>query len=627
MKMIRVWYVILIAISTVFLLSCTKQPKVEKMSIPVSNVDWSLADSIDKAVHLPEIPDRDYNIIDFGATGDGETDCTIAIQSTLDKASSEGGGRIVIPVGVWLTGPIHLRDNTHLFLEDEARIIFIPEPEKYPVVYVWYNGIPCMNYSPMVYAKDVKNIAITGKGSIDGQGNLNAWRKMKYRTGADWNLLKEIDNEKLDVKFRKFGTGYNLRPDLIGFYSCSNILIEGINLRNAPYWGIHTVLSSHITIRDLNLRGTGSFMSGITPESSQMVVIDQVNIEGVNEGIQVRAGRNKIKGNEPSENILIKGVSVKDARYNGIGVGLDIQGGVNNVFVRNSSVNRCNRAYIVKSSPRRGGYVGNVFFKNCDAVNTYNQVLYVNVFHEATNLNDLPKIYNLYYENINADSCGRALYFEGSYKQCVENVYLRNCNLNVYKSSYVEDVKNLNLIEIKINNVPVSGNYSIGKILDEQDNKEDEETLYTNDISLDELPDIVRVAAEKSIAGRELTDIDRKIMKTGVVYDVSYRTEDQKEADIIISSEGRLLGYEVDIWYNDIPESIMNSMVSALEFTPVEQQYTSIKIKHIEDFKFYEIEVETLDRIYKIELSANGDILEKRERLIKSSFPPVKENI
>ena len=151
--------------------------------------------------------------------------------------------------------------------------------------------------------------------------------------------------------------------------------------------------------------------------------------------------------------------------------------------------------------------------------------------------------------------------------------------------------------------------------------------MNTYDISLDELPEIVRSAAEKTIAGRELTNIDRKIMRTGVVYDVSYKTENQKEADIFISSEGRLLGYEVDIWYRDIPELIMSTIVKSLKFVPVEQQFTSIKIKHIEDFKFYEIEVETLDRMYKVEISIDGDILEKRERLIKSSFPPVKETI
>jgi polygalacturonase/uncharacterized membrane protein YkoI len=617
--MMRVWYVILFVISTEFLISCGKQPEVEEKITPVSNIDWSMADSIDKAVQLPVIPDREYNIVDFGATGDGVTDCTNAIQSALDKATSEGGGRIVISTGIWHTGPIHLRDNTSLFLEEEAQIVFIPEPEKYPNVYVWYNGIPCMNYSPMIYAKNVKNIAITGKGSIDGQGNLNAWRKMKYRAGADWDLLKELENRKLDVEFRKFGVGYNLRPDLIGLYNCSNVLIEEIDLKNAPYWGIHTVLSSDITIRNMNISGTGSFMSGITPESSQMVVIDEVKITNISEGIQVRAGRNKIKGNKSSENILIDGVSIEDSRYNGIGVGVDINGGVSNLFVGNSSVKNSNRAYVIKSSPKRGGFVRDIFFNNCHAANTYNQVLYVNVFHEATNLEDLPMMNNIYYTGINADSCGRALYFEGSYKQCIENIFLENCNLNVYKSSYVEDVKNLNLTNTRINDAPISGNFTIGKILDEQDNQEDEEALDTDDISLDELPEIVRSAAEKSIAGRDLTNIDRKIMKTGVVYEISYSSENQKEADIIISSEGRLLGYEVDIWYSDIPEVILSSIEQALGFTPVKQQYTSIKIKHIEDFKFYEIEIETLDRTYNVELSTNGDILKSSS---SNSFQP-----
>jgi len=620
------WLSILISTIFILLLSCSKQPNYDERLNTISNVEWTLADSIYRVVHIPEFPDHNINIVEFGAVGDSESDCTTAIQAALDKVSSMGGGSVVVPAGIWLTGPIHLKDNTNLHLEEDAQIIFTPDPGKYPNKNVRFYGIPCMNYSPMIFAKDVKNIAVTGKGSINGQGNLNVWRKMKYKTRSDWNLLKELDLQKLDIEFRKFGAGYNLRPDLIGIYNSSNILIEGIEIKNAPLWGIKTVLSSNITLRHLNLSGIGHIMNGISPESSQMVVIEQVSIKGVGEGIQVSSGRNEIKGNKPSENILIKNIEVQNAQRNGIGIGMNIHGGIGNIFVEESNVNKCNRAFTIKASPRRGGYVKNVFFRDCKALNVYNQVLYTNTFHESTSIKDLPSIHNIHYENIMADSCGRALYFEGSYKRCIENVFLTNCSLNVYKSSYVEDLKNLNMINVTINDVVFSGKYDIGKILDEEDNEKDELTLNTDNLSLDELPEIVRTAAEKTIAGRELTDIDRKIMKTGVIYEISYRSENLKETDVFISSEGKLLGYEVDIWYNDIPDPIRESIITALGFQPVEQQFSGIKIKHVEGFKFYDIEVETLDKIFKLELSDEGEILVKRERLIKSSFPPIEEN-
>ena len=615
----KLWFYILL--SGMVIASCVRKTDPDESENEIGAADWSLENSIPALVRHVQIPERSVSIEDYGGIGDGMTDNTTAFKSAIDSLADEGGGTIIIPPGNYFTGPIHLKSDIHLFLDESATITFIAESAIYPVEYTWFNGIPCMNYSPMIYAKDQENISISGKGTINGQGNDDLWYYMKFKEEIDWNLLKNQNNTGVKPEFRHFGEGYNLRPNLMGFYNCDRIEVEGIRIINAPYWNIHAVLSTNIVIRGISIEGDDYDVKGISPESSQYVIIENVKINNVNDAIMICAGQDGIQDNKPAENILIRHANISDVNYNGLGVGLHISADVRKIFISNTSVSRSKRAFSIKTNPKNGGIIEDLYIRDCYAFHIDDPVLYINVFHGSDNRADVPIIRNIHFKNIKSDSCGRALYFMGSIKQPLKNIVLDNCSFQSFKSSYVEDAQNVELNYVNINDQRFNLVYSIGDI--QSDENDDEDILDTYDITIDELPETIKSMAVDKMAGRPITDIAKKITKTGIVYVIRYRNESAKDSDLVVSSDGKILRYEVEISLSDLPENVLRTFEKVLGSKPLLQQITRIRVSYAENFQYYEIEAETMDRIIKAEIASSGELLEMRERAIKNPFPPL----
>jgi polygalacturonase len=195
---------------------------------------WLQADEILQRIKPPVFPERNFTITDFGAVGNGKIDCTKAIKDAIEAASKAGGGRVVVPPGVFLSGPIHLKSNINLYLSEGSTIKFSNDPNLYlPAVITRWEGVECMNYSPLIYAYNQKNIAITGKGTLDGNGeNWWPWRQTEQRKIDRTKLFKQ-GSENVPVKDRRFKNS-RLNPNMIEPYRCKNILIEGIKIINAP---------------------------------------------------------------------------------------------------------------------------------------------------------------------------------------------------------------------------------------------------------------------------------------------------------------------------------------------------------------------------------------------------------
>src|SRR4030042_3148813 len=226
---------------------------------PVSQAiaGWEEVPQILERIVPPTFPDKDFKITDYGAVGDGKTDCTDAFKKAIaatQKGLFHKGGRVVVPAGSFLTGAIHLKSNVNLYVAKDAVIKFSTDPNAYlPAVYTRWEGVECMNYSPLVYAYKQKNIAITGQGTLDGQGQ-SWWDWKRELQRDDRKRLFEYGTKGVPVKKRLFG-GRKLRPNMIEPYKCKNILIEGVTIMDGPFWHLHPVLSRNITIKDVTVQG------------------------------------------------------------------------------------------------------------------------------------------------------------------------------------------------------------------------------------------------------------------------------------------------------------------------------------------------------------------------------------
>src|SRR5712691_3970786 len=231
-----------------------------------SDGPWEIfAPRILDRIKAPTFPMRDFSVTSFGAKTDGKTDCTDAFRKAIEACNKAGGGRVLVPKGEFETGAIHLKSNVDLHLTKEATIKFSRDPRKYlPVVFTRWEGMELMNYSPLIYAFEQTNIAITGEGIIDGRADCEHWWPWKGRPQCGWkkgdpeqskarSLLYEYVAKGAPVNERVFGDGSFLRPQFIQPYRCQNVLIEGVTLRNSPMWQIHPVLCTNVTVRGVNI--------------------------------------------------------------------------------------------------------------------------------------------------------------------------------------------------------------------------------------------------------------------------------------------------------------------------------------------------------------------------------------
>ncbi len=448
------------------LLSCYNESVRDKI-----DKGWKKAGDIVSNLKDPVFPDKEYLISDFGAISDGKTDCTDAFRNAIQKCHDKGGGKIIVPAGTYLTGAIHMLSNVHIHFEDGAIILFTTDKSKYlPNVVTRFEGMECMNYSPFVYAYGQENLALTGKGILDGQGEVwwswkgnwsgsvnTGWKHGTPSQRSDNEVLSEMVANNTPVEERVFGEGHFLRPNFVQFYKCKNILIDGLILKNSPMWNIHPVLSENIIVRNVEVRTLGPNNDGCNPESSKNILIENCLFDTGDDCIAIKSGRNEDgrRINVPSENIIVRNCSMYEG-HGGVVIGSEISGNVRNVFVENCIMNSKNleRAIRIKSNSLRGGVVEDLYVRNLKVVQVSEATFKINLFYSSGRGEFYPVIRNVFLEEVHSYKSKYPIWIKADEEASVDNIYLINCTFEeAEKENYIKNVSNLVMENVSINGI------------------------------------------------------------------------------------------------------------------------------------------------------------------------------
>lgn len=408
------------------------------------------------------------SISDFGAVQGDKEKTSTAIAAAVDKAHELGGGIVIIPEGEWLTKQIHLKSNVNLHLNKGAVLLFSEDPTDYlPPVPTTWEGMECYNYSPLIYAYECKNIAISGEGEI--KAKMDIWEKWFARPKAHMESLKRLYNlawNRSPVEERQMvNDTAHLRPQFIQFNRSENILLEGITITNSPFWTIHPYLSKNVVIRNVKVYAHGHNNDGVDPEMSQNVLIENCIFDQGDDAIAIKSGRNpegwRLK--TPSKNIVIRNCTVKNG-HQLVAIGSELSGGIENVFVNSCTVvdgAKLNHLLFIKTNERMGGYVRNIYASNIKAGKIDLGILGIetDVLYQWRNLvptyeRRLTPIKDIFLDNIAASDVQFVSRILGQKELPVENISLKSITVNtVQEQKHIhENVINFYEAGLKVTN-------------------------------------------------------------------------------------------------------------------------------------------------------------------------------
>jgi polygalacturonase len=391
-----------------------------------------------------KVPDfsrcKKFLITDFGALQGDKTKTSVAIAKAIDEASKIGGGVVVIPEGEWLTGQVHLNSNVNLYLSKGAVLLFSEKPEDYlPTVHSSWEGLECYNYSPLIYAYQCKNIAITGEGTL--KAKMDVWKNWMTRPRGHLQSTKWLYNMAQDnvpvEKRQMVNDSAHLRPQFIQINRCENVLLENFSISNSPFWTVHLYLSKDIVVRGLNIYAHAHNNDGIDPEMSQNVLIENCIFDQGDDAIAIKSGRNPEgwRSKKPSKNIVIRNCTIKNG-HQLLAIGSELSGGIENIFVTNCNVSDSAKMFhlvFIKTNERMGGYVKNILVSNVSGgkmdfgiLGIETDVLYQWKTLVPTIERRLTPIEDIYLENVKAKSVKFISRILGQKELPVQNVFLKN---------------------------------------------------------------------------------------------------------------------------------------------------------------------------------------------------------
>lgn len=407
-------------------------------------------------ISAPTFKDIDYIVSIFGAVANDSNDCRKYINDAISVCSFNGGGRVVVPSGKYhVNGSIILKSNVNLFLSEGSEIIFSSKPEDYlPEVLTIFEGTELFNYSPLVYAYHVSNIAITGKGTLNGNAAIG-FAKMRPRGSKMQNQLRQMGIDGVPVFKRTFGKESILPPSMIQPFGCKNILIEGIKIIDSPFWVIHPVFCDNVTVRGVEVNSHNLNNDGCDPEYTTNVLIENCTFSTGDDAIAIKAGRDNDawRIGQPTRNIVIRNCKFRSI-CNGLCIGSEMAAGVENVYMENVTISNCLSGVYFKSNLDRCGFIKNVWVKNvtCDSVRTA-FIRFETNYHGAHGGFHPTLFQNFLIEHVNGNNskeCG--FYAVGIDKYPLKDIVLKDINLKKSPVSYIlKNTENISFKNVMIN--------------------------------------------------------------------------------------------------------------------------------------------------------------------------------
>ena len=472
-------------------------------------------------VEVPVFKNSTVSLSDFGAKGDGITLNTEAFSKAIDELSIKGGGKLVVPAGVWFTGPIVLKSNINLHLDKGALILFSPDFNLYPLVNTSFEGLDTKRCQSPISARNAVNVAITGEGSINGSGE--AWRPLKKAkvTETQWKkviksggVLKDatywypsasslkgqsmsdmnVPNKKLTesewLEIKDF-----LRPVMINFIECKNVMLQGVLFENSPSWNIHPLLCTNLIIENITVRNPSYAQNGdgIDIESCKNVLLINSNFDVGDDGICIKSGKDEEgrKRARPTENVIVDNCKVFKA-HGGFVVGSEMSGGVRNISVKNCQFMGTDVGLRFKSNRGRGGLVENIYISDIYMFDITTDSFLFDLYYggksatesleegeEAQTTAQIPTVTvetpsfrNIFVKNIVSRNARRAMFFNGLPEMNISNINIENAfissqygallcqangikfkNIQIFPQSgpaiTLQDVKNFDLQDFK----------------------------------------------------------------------------------------------------------------------------------------------------------------------------------
>jgi polygalacturonase len=434
---------------------------------------WARVPTILARIKPPRFPKREFPITRYGAKGDGVTDCSDAVRRAIAACAAAGGGRVVARGGTFLTGPIHLRSHVNLVVEEGATIRFITDPRAYELfVLTRFEGTEMMGLSPLIYARDAADVAVTGAGTLDGQASNEHWWNWNGNPRYGWkqgegnqrqarSRLFRMAEDGVAVSERRFGVDSFLRPNFIQPYHCRNVLIEGVTIRNSPMWEINPVLCTNVTVRNVTIDSRGPNNDGCDPESSRDVLIEGCRFNTGDDCIAIKSGRNADgrRINVPSENIIVRDCEMRDG-HGGVTIGSEISGGVRHVYAERNRMDSPNldRALRLKNNAMRGGVLEHIYMRDVTIGHLADAVLQVDfLYEEGPNGNYPPVVRDVELLRVTSRKSNYALYLRGFEKATIDDIRVIDCTFDaVAKPDVVEHVTRLVERNVTVNGQKVS---------------------------------------------------------------------------------------------------------------------------------------------------------------------------
>lgn len=409
------------------------------------------------------------NVKDFGAVADGTTKDTAAIAKAIDDAVKAGGGMVYFPAGTYLTGPIHLKTNITLYLEAGSVLKFSEDFDDYlPMVKSRWEGLECINFSPQIYAYRAENIAIVGRGTIDGQGKIwwDSYQRNRAAAEDQDRIARVAKYVEMFKEKNKDLMGYDyfvqkgsfLRPPMIQPVECSRVRIEGVHLKNPPFWTCNPVYCDNVTVTGISIKNPAESPNtdGINPDSCSNVHISDCHISVGDDCITIKSGRDEDgrRVGRPCENITVTNCTMLDG-HGGVVIGSEMSGGVKKVTISNCVFDGTDKGIRMKTTRGRGGAVEDIRVDNIIMTNIPRGPIYLNMFYtrapEEPVSERTPAFRNLHFSNITVKGAPVAGYILGLPERPVENVTFTDINIDADTGFECKDAQGITFDRVTIN--------------------------------------------------------------------------------------------------------------------------------------------------------------------------------